>query len=179
MSTVETGRRFTWVTPTADSSSIRKSQISSARSSHGLSEEKAKTPVIHYVEDGGRAALNFVASTCRVRNNAIIHEPFNVQKPNAGGGGIIANRASESSQHNEPDEEVGVDRSVSVQLTGYDWIHRIHADQLGVTFSTIPISEYKRRFLNQCMNWKMRHTWSRCRGTTYGWTAYFTFAECF
>ena len=43
------------------------------------SEEKAKTPVIHYVEDGGRAALNFVASTCRVRNNAIIHEPFNVQ----------------------------------------------------------------------------------------------------
>ena len=88
--------------------------------------------MICYLDDGHRGALNFVASSTRIRNNNIIREGFNVQMENAGRG----------FRHTKAPV---TRKMLSVQISGYKWLLKIQADELGVKFEDI----YPLKVVNQ------------------------------
>ncbi len=76
---------------------------------------------VEYVDDNTRGLLNCVASTKKIRNNDIIEEAFNIQTE-----GEVITRKYQVVGH-----------KVAVQLSGYEWISSVQADEPGVKFQVL------------------------------------------
>jgi len=89
-----------------------------------LQQNESGKDMICYIDDGERGALNFVASTTRIRNNAIIREGFNVQMEYAG---MERKNAVSATTR----------KTLAIQISGHSWLPQVQADELGVKFEDL------------------------------------------
>lgn len=80
---------------------------------------------VHYVNNNTRGLLNFVASTTKVRNSQIVEEAFNVQLDH-----------NESSEHKRHRKKL-VGHQVALQISGFEWLESVQADELGVKYEDL------------------------------------------
>ena len=80
---------------------------------------------IQYLYNNERGALNFVASTTSIRNNIIVEERFDVQHDRL--------HAQDDSRDRSFKKRV-VGHQVSLQISGFKWLEKVQADELGVKY---------------------------------------------
>lgn len=87
---------------------------------------------IQYLNDKERGLLNFISSLSSIRNGTLVEVPFDVQLEK-GGRKQFRNRKK------------AVGNRVALQVSGFDWLRSVQADELGIQFYDI-IPVLGRRF---------------------------------
>lgn len=76
---------------------------------------------IQYLNDKERGLLNFISSLSSIRNGTLVEVPFDVQLEK-GGRKQFRNRKK------------AVGNRVALQVSGFDWLRSVQADELGIQF---------------------------------------------
>ena len=92
---------------------------------------------ISFIDDGERGALNFVATTTRIRNDVIVRDAFNVQQDHRYNPYTDDARAGTTQSRTK--------KSLCLQISGYKAIPSVEADQLGVKYEDLVPVDNERR----------------------------------
>lgn len=110
--------------------------------------------ITSFIDDGERGALNFVATTTRIRNDVIVRDAFNVQQDR-----VIDD--SSAAQERVGASQSRTKKSLCLQISGYKAISSVEADELGVKYEDlIPIDNgrrEKRESLLKAMDGKVQN----------------------
>jgi hypothetical protein len=85
---------------------------------------------IEYLMSGEIGLLNFLASTTRIRNNAVVEEGFGVQQD-------YLRAESSSSVTAKRSKQRSAGHLLKLQVCGYRWLADVRADALGVNFADL------------------------------------------
>jgi hypothetical protein len=110
-----------------------------------LQQWEGGTKTVQYLNDCTRGLLNFVASTTRMRNNQIVEDSFYVQM----------DRGDGSNQRNR---KKVIGHQVSLQISGFEWLPSVQADELGVKYEDLdPVLGRFNMFskMEESLKWKV------------------------